>query len=117
MRIDCEMHTGEFKGDPYVWLGHPVGPKELEAVLDTYKLDMTIVMAPTAEYPDNESVAHAIHGNRRFLGFAVVNPYGPGGGVEELDRAVKAISSASARSCWSPPSAQRYSNVTFRPST
>lgn len=89
MRIDCEMHTGAFTGDPYVWLGHPVGPQELEAVLDAYQLDMTIVMAPTAEYPDNRSVAEAIHGHRRFLGFAVVNPYGPQGGAEELDRAVK----------------------------
>lgn len=90
MRIDCEMHMGNFKGDPYVWLGHPVGPKELEAVLDAHGLDMTVVMAPTAEYPDNEGLAEAIQGHRRFIGFAVVNPYGPEGGVPELDRAVRA---------------------------
>jgi len=47
MRIDCEMHIGAFQGDPYVWLGHPVGPKELEAILDAHGLDMAVVMAPT----------------------------------------------------------------------
>lgn len=88
MRIDCEMHIGDFKGDPYVWLGHPVGPKELEAVLDAHGLDVALVMAPTTEYPDNAALAEAIRGNPRLIGFAVVNPYGPGGGVPELDRAV-----------------------------
>lgn len=89
MRIDCEMHIGAFQGDPYVWLGHPVGPKELEAVLDAHGLDMAVVMAPTAQYPDNAALAQAIRGHPRFIGFAVVNPYGPGGGVPELDRAVR----------------------------
>ncbi len=89
MRIDAEMHIGAFQGDPYVWLGHPVGPKELEAILDAHGLDMTMVMAPTAQYPDNQALAKAIDGNPRFIGFAVVNPYGPGGGVPELDRAVR----------------------------
>jgi predicted TIM-barrel fold metal-dependent hydrolase len=88
MRIDCEMHTGEFKGDPYVWLGHPVGPTDLEAVLDAYDFDMALVLAPTAEYPDNATVAKQIREHKRFIGFAVVNPYGPGGGVPELDRAI-----------------------------
>lgn len=89
MRIDCEMHIGAFKGDPYVWLGHPVGPEELEAVLDAHGIDMTVVMAPTAEYPDNQALAQAVQGHSRFIGFAVVNPYGPEGGVAELDRAVR----------------------------
>ena len=88
MRIDCEMHIGEFSGDPYVWLGHPVGPAELEAVMDEYRLDMTMVMAPTAQYPDNERLADALVGHDRLIGFAVVNPYGPDGGEPELRRAV-----------------------------
>ncbi len=89
MRIDCETHTGEFRGDPYTWLNHPVGPPELERVLDEYEIDMAVVMAPTAEYPDNESLAKSIRGSRRLIAFAVVNPYGPGGGVPELDRAIR----------------------------
>lgn len=89
MRIDCEMHIGEFSGDPYVWLGHPVGPAELEAILNEYQLDMTMVMAPTAQYPDNQSLARAIAAHERLIGFAVVNPYGPGEGVPELRRAVR----------------------------
>lgn len=88
MHIDCEMHVGEFSGDPYVWLGHPVGPAELEAIMDENRLDMTMVMAPTAQHPDNESLAAAIAGHKRLIGFAVVNPYGPGAGVPELQRAV-----------------------------
>ncbi len=88
MRIDCEMHIGEFSGDPYVWLGHPVGPAELEAVMDEYRLDMTMVMAPTAQYPDNGRLADALAGHDRLIGFAVVNPYGPDGGAPELRRAV-----------------------------
>jgi hypothetical protein len=89
MRIDCEMHLGEFTGDPYVWLGQPVGPKELEAVLDAPGLDLTVVMAPTAEHPDNAGLARTIQGHARLIPFAVVNPYGPGGGVPELDRALR----------------------------
>lgn len=89
IRIDCEMHIGKFSGDPYVWLGHPVGPPELEAILDEYRLDMTMVMAPTAQYPDNETLARDIAGHDRLIGFAVVNPYGPEGGVPELRRAVR----------------------------
>lgn len=89
MRIDCEMHIGKFSGDPYVWLGHPVGPLELEAILDEYQLDMTLVMAPTAQYPDNETLGAELAGHERLIGFAVVNPYGPGEGVPEFRRAVK----------------------------
>ncbi len=88
MRIDCEMHVGEFSGDPYVWLGHPIGPTELEAVLDEYSLEKTIVMAPTEQYPDNKRVADAIADHDRLIGFAVVNPYGLDGGEHELRRAV-----------------------------
>jgi predicted TIM-barrel fold metal-dependent hydrolase len=89
VKIDCEMHIGDLKGDPYVWLDHKVGAPELEAVLDQHGLDMTMVMAPTAQYPDNESIAKAIKGHARLIGYAVVNPYGPGGGVPELDRCVQ----------------------------
>lgn len=89
MRIDSETHTGEFRGDPYTWLDHPVGPAELEQVLDAHGIDMAVVMAPTTEHPDNRSLAGAIHSNRRLIGFAVVNPYGPAGGVPELDRAIQ----------------------------
>ncbi|MBI4188971.1 MAG: amidohydrolase [Betaproteobacteria bacterium] len=88
MHIDSDMHIGKFSGDPYVWLGHPIGPAELEAIMDEYQLAMTMVMAPTAQYPDNESLAIAIAGHKRLIGFAVVNPYGPGDGVPELRRAV-----------------------------
>jgi len=88
VRIDCEMHIGAFKGDPYVWLDHDVGPDELESVLDAHGLDMTMVMAPTAEYPDNASIGRALRGHPRLIGYAVINPYGPGGGVEELERCV-----------------------------
>ncbi len=88
MRIDAEMHLGDFQGDPYVWLDHAVGPNELEEVMDDYGIGMTMVMAPTSQYPDNESIGRAIAGRTRLIGYAVVNPYGPGGGVPELERAV-----------------------------
>jgi predicted TIM-barrel fold metal-dependent hydrolase len=82
------MHIGDLKGDPYVWLDHKLGAQELEVVLDQHGLDMTMVMAPTAQYPDNESIAKAIKGHARLIGYGVVNPYGPGGGVPELERCV-----------------------------
>ena len=88
MRIECEVHIGTFSGDPYVWLGHPVGPNELEEVMDEHGIDMAIVMAPTEQYPDNKTLAESLIGHPRLLSFAVVNPYGPGGGVPELRRAV-----------------------------
>jgi len=89
MRVDGETHVGEFRGDPYTWLDHQVGPAELERVLDEYELDIAVVMAPTTDHPDNDSLAKSIQGNRRLIGFAVVNPYGVGGGVPELDRAIQ----------------------------
>ena len=89
MRIDCEMHIGEFEGDPYVWLGHDVTASELEKLMDEYDLDMAVVMAPTKDFPDNESLALAIKNHPRLVAFAVVNPYGPGGGVPELERTVE----------------------------
>jgi predicted TIM-barrel fold metal-dependent hydrolase len=88
MRIDAEMHIGDMKGDPYVWLDHEVGPNQLEEIMDDHGIGMTMVMAPTSQYPDNESIGRAIAGHARLLGYAVVNPYGPGGGVPELERAV-----------------------------
>jgi predicted TIM-barrel fold metal-dependent hydrolase len=88
LRIDCEMHIGEFKGDPYTWLGHDVTAAELESLMDEYAIDMSIVMAPTTDHPDNKSLAAAIKNHPRLFAFAVVNPYGPGGGVPELERAV-----------------------------
>ena len=88
MRIDCEVHIGEFSGDPYVWLGHPVGASDLEVVMDQYGIDMAIVMAPTEQFPDNRSLAQALVGHERLLSFAVINPFGEGAGVPELRRAV-----------------------------
>jgi hypothetical protein len=46
-------------------------------------------MAPTTDYPDNKGLAKAIRKYPRFIAFAMVNPDGPGGGVPELERAVK----------------------------
>ena len=91
MSIDCEMHIGAFKGDPYVWLGHDVTAEELEKLMDEYELDMSVVMAPTKDFPDNEGLAKAIKNHSRLIGWAVVNPYGPGGGVPELERCVKEL--------------------------
>lgn len=88
MRIDCEMHIGEFNGDLYSWLDKTIDPAALEAMLDLHGFDMALVMPSVAQYPDNDSVGKAIKGNPRLLGFAMINPYGPGGGVPELERAV-----------------------------
>jgi predicted TIM-barrel fold metal-dependent hydrolase len=87
-RIDCEMHVGKFVGDLYTWLDHPIGPEELEGVLDEHNFDMTLVMPPTLQSPDNASVGKAIRGHPRLIGFAMINPCEPDGGVAELERSV-----------------------------
>jgi len=88
MRIDCEMHIGNFVGDLYAWLDHEIRPQELEALLDQHEFDMALIMPPTLQEPDNRSMGEALRGHPRLLGFAMINPYGPGGGVPELERAV-----------------------------
>jgi predicted TIM-barrel fold metal-dependent hydrolase len=88
MRIDCEMHIGKFAGDLYAWLEHEIGPRELEGVLDQHQFDMALVMPPVAQYPDNSSMGKALQGHPRLVGFAMINPFGPDGGVLELERAV-----------------------------
>jgi len=88
MRFDCEMHIGKHDGDLYAWVGGDVSASRLEDLMDEYRLDKCIVMAPTAEYPDNKSLGAAARGHPRMLPFAVVNPNGPGGGVAELERCV-----------------------------
>ena len=86
MRIDCEMHIGQFKGDAYTWLGHDIAAADLEKLMDEYQLDMCVVMAPTKDFPDNEGLARAIKKHPRLVAWPVVNPYGPGDGVPELER-------------------------------
>ena len=88
LRIDCEMHIGNFTGDLYAWLDHEIRPQELEALLDRHGFDMALIMPPTLQDPDNRSMAKALQGHPRLLGFAMINPYGPEGGVPELERAV-----------------------------
>jgi predicted TIM-barrel fold metal-dependent hydrolase len=82
------MHIGEFNGDPYVWLGHPVGAQDLERIMDQYGIDMAIVMAPTEQFPNNRALSEALVGHKRLLSFAVINPYGKGAGVPELRRSI-----------------------------
>jgi uncharacterized protein len=89
MIIDCEMHIGEFKGDPYTWLEEPVGVQQLLAIMDKYGIDRTIVMASTEQSPQNLAVVEAIKGIDRLLSFAVINPYEAHGGVGLLRQAVQ----------------------------
>lgn len=88
MRIDCEVHLGEFRGDLYSWLGRSIDSDELESLLDEYGFDMALVMPSVALFPDNASMGEAIRASCRLLGFAMVNPYADDGGVYELERAV-----------------------------
>jgi predicted TIM-barrel fold metal-dependent hydrolase len=90
MIIDCEVHIGRFKGDPYTWLEGPVDAAQLLGVMDRYAIDRAIVMAPTEQFPKNEVLAAAIRGQPRLLSFAVVNPFDADDGVVELKRAVTA---------------------------
>jgi hypothetical protein len=87
MIIDCEVHIGQFKGDPYTWLEEPVGVPQLLRIMDQYRIDRAIVMAPTEQFPKNEEIAASLRNQARLLGFAVVNPYGEGAGVPELRNA------------------------------
>jgi predicted TIM-barrel fold metal-dependent hydrolase len=92
VRIDSEMHVGTFAGDPYVWLANSaIAASDLVAVLDAHSFDHGIVVAPTAQYADNEAVASAIADNHRLSAFALVNPYGPAGGVPELDQSLSQL--------------------------
>ena len=34
MIIDCEVHIGKFKGDPYTWLEGPVDAAQLLGIMD-----------------------------------------------------------------------------------
>lgn len=88
MRIDCEVHMGEFRGELYSWLDRKIGKSELEALLDEHGFDMALVMPSVAMFPDNASMGAAIRGSSRLLGFAMVNPCVEDGGVAELERAV-----------------------------
>jgi len=88
MIIDCEVHIGQFKGDPYTWLEEPVGVPQLLRIMDQYRIDRAIVMAPTEQFPKNEEIAASLRNQARLLGFAVVNPYGEGAGVPELRNAI-----------------------------
>jgi len=88
VRIDCEVHIGDFQGDLYSWLGRKIDSEELEAVMDDHAFDMAIVMPSVAQFPDNDAVGRAIKGRARLLGFAMVNPYAADGGTYELERAV-----------------------------
>jgi predicted TIM-barrel fold metal-dependent hydrolase len=88
MIIDCEVHIGRFKGDPYTWLEEPVDVPHLMRIMDQYGIDRAIVMAPTEQFPKNEDVAAAIRKEPRLLGFAVVNPFGADNGVRELREAI-----------------------------
>jgi uncharacterized protein len=88
MIIDCEVHIGKFKGDPYTWLEGPVDAAQLLGIMDKYAIDRAIVMAPTEQFPRNEELAASIKGHPRLMSFAVVNPFGPDDGVSELRAAV-----------------------------
>lgn len=88
MIIDCEMHIGEMRGDPYTWLKEPVGVPQLLAIMDRYGIDRAIVMAPTEQSPRNLEVAEAVRQSDRLLSFAVINPYEADGGVPLLREAV-----------------------------
>lgn len=88
MVIDCEMHIGDFKGDPYTWLKEPIAIPQLLAVMDAHGIDKTIVMAATEQSPKNIGVAEAIRVSDRLLSFAVINPYEEQGGVPLLRQAV-----------------------------
>jgi uncharacterized protein len=88
MIIDCEVHIGRFKGDPYTWLEEPVGVPQLLAIMDKYAIDRAIVMAPTEQFPKNEEIAASIRNQPRLMSFAVVNPYSEENGVRELRNAI-----------------------------
>jgi predicted TIM-barrel fold metal-dependent hydrolase len=88
MIIDCEVHIGTFKGDPYTWLEGPVDVPQLLRIMDTYGIDRAIVMAPTEQFPKNQQLAESIKGQPRLLSFAVVNPFHEDGGVGELRAAI-----------------------------
>ncbi len=88
MIVDCEVHIGRFKGDPYTWLDGPVEVPQLLQVMDRYGIDRAIVMAPTEQFPKNEDLAVSIQESPRLLSFAVVNPFGEQSGVRELKDAI-----------------------------
>jgi predicted TIM-barrel fold metal-dependent hydrolase len=88
MIVDCEVHIGRFKGDPYTWLEGPIDVPHLLGVMDRYNIDRAIVMAPTEQFPKNQELAASIKGQPRLLSFAVVNPFSEGDGAVELRRAV-----------------------------
>ena len=88
MIIDCEVHIGRFKGDPYTWLEEPVGVPQLLSIMDKYGIDRAIVMAPTEQFPKNEELAASIRDHGRLMSFAVVNPYSEENGVRELRDAI-----------------------------
>src|SRR5260370_33650478 len=88
MIIDCEVHIGQFKGYTYTWLEEPVGVPQLLRIMDRYKIDRAIVMAPTEQFPKNEDIAASIRNQDHLLGFAVVNPYGERARGPELRNAI-----------------------------
>ena len=88
MRFDCETHIGPMDGELFGWVGNHVSAQRLEDLMDEFELDMCIVAAATAEYPDNRMVGEAVKGHPRMVPNAVINPNGPGGGVPELERCV-----------------------------
>jgi predicted TIM-barrel fold metal-dependent hydrolase len=88
MIIDCEVHIGQFKGDPYTWLEGPVDAAQLLRIMDQYGIDRAIVMAPTEQFPKNQALAASIRSQPRLLSFAVVNPFGDENGVRELRTAI-----------------------------